>query len=74
MGGVVESLKSPWLKTDPPELPPPPPPPPTIDDASEAQSSRDAARRRRGSAASILTSPEGVTAPTPVGKKTLLGS
>jgi hypothetical protein len=57
-----------------PKMPAPPPPPPTVDDATEKQAQADAARRRKGMAATIYTSPSGLSGQTKTGQKTLLGS
>lgn len=59
-----------------PRLPSPPPPPPEREDPAIAEArAREvvAARRLRGRASQILTGPQGVTAPAPVGRKVLLG-
>jgi hypothetical protein len=58
----------------------PPPPPPITPDAIVSQADQAAeqvkanARKMTGRAATILTSPLGVTTPTPVTPKSLLGS
>jgi hypothetical protein len=63
-----------WLRgKEPPKVQDPPPPPPTVDEATERVRSKDETRRRKGHAASVLTSPEGVSE-SPVRIKTLLGA
>lgn len=72
--GIFSAPAAPYVPPLP--APPPPPPTPTPADPAVSQAASDAMNRAKaaaGYASTILTSPQGVTAPASTASKTLLG-